>query len=368
MVSTLYRRVYEAVNYRLRWVGGGRFSRFCRPTSIIFLLTERCNARCLHCDIWKNRGQEDSPTLEQWKGVVSELREWLGPVFIAFSGGEALLKPWAIDLVGHAVREGLYVEHLTHGYWKDQEMVERLAMTNPARITVSLDGLGETHSRVRGRENFFERTSTSIATLQRLQRERGLRYVIRLKTVVMSHNVAELGDLARFAAVDGTEIFYQPIEQNYNTEEDPRWFEHSDNWPTDIDAVTRAIRELLVLKRRGLPIANSEQQLHAMIAYFNTPDSLRVVTQSHSAHESQLMCNGLTMLQFQSNGDVTVCAGLSPMGNVTRTPVRRIWEERLAVLETGCCLQRRLTDAERARFGVAPAEGGGATTGSRSPS
>lgn len=352
MVSTLYRRVYEAVNYRLRWVGGRRFARYCRPTSIIFLLTERCNARCLHCDIWKNRGQEHSPTLEQWQEVVTDLRRWLGPVFVAFSGGEALLKPWATALVDHAVRCGLFVEHLTHGYWKDQEMIERLALTNAARITVSLDGLGETHNKVRGRDNFFERTSTSIATLQRIRKERSLRYVVRLKTVVMSHNVHELANLARFAAVDGTEIFFQPIEQNYNTAEDPHWFETSANWPTDTEAVSQAVRELIALKRHGAPIANSEQQLEAMISYFHAPAAMRVTTQSHSAHESQLFCNGLTTLQFQSNGDVTVCAGLAPVGNITVTPIRRIWQERLGVLATGCCLQRRLTEAERERHGA----------------
>lgn len=355
MLSTVYRRVYEAVNYRLRWVGGGRLSGFCRPTSIIFLLTERCNARCLHCDIWKNRGQEDSPTLEQWKRVVTDLRQWLGPVFVAFSGGEALLKPWAIDLVEHAVASGLYVEHLTHGYWKDQDVIERLALTNPARITISLDGLGDTHSKVRGRENFFERTSASIATLQKLRRERGLTYVLRLKTVVMSHNIDQLAALARFAHVDGTEIFYQPIEQNYNTAEDPLWFQTSANWPGDSVAVTRAVRELIQLKHQGLPIANSERQLDAMVAYFNAPDALRVATQSHSAHESKTFCNGLTTLQFQANGDVTVCTGLAPVGNVARAPIRRIWEERLPILEQGCCLRRRLSEAERQRVGDIPA-------------
>src|SRR4051794_38078553 len=51
--TSIYRRVYEGVNYRLRTFAGGHYASACRPVSIVLLLTERCNARCIHCDIWK---------------------------------------------------------------------------------------------------------------------------------------------------------------------------------------------------------------------------------------------------------------------------------------------------------------------------
>src|SRR5215470_10199757 len=101
-LAYLYRRVHEGANYRLRTFAQGRFASHCRPTSVLFLLTELCNARCVHCDIWKNRGKEDSPSAEQWKSVLTELRDWLGPVQVVFTGGEALLKPFTAELAGHA--------------------------------------------------------------------------------------------------------------------------------------------------------------------------------------------------------------------------------------------------------------------------
>ena len=45
--------------------------------------------------------------------------------------------------------------------------------------------------------------------------------MIRLKTVIMEHNLNDVGKVARFARSHGLEVFYQPIEQNYNTPEDP---------------------------------------------------------------------------------------------------------------------------------------------------
>ena len=187
----MWKRLHDGVNYHLRTVLKGRFASYCRPTSIIFLLTERCNARCVHCDIWKNKGREDSPSVEQWKMVLSDLRRWLGPVQVVFSGGEALLKPFTVDLVAFSSSIGLFQEVLSHGLWQDQSRIEQLAMAKPWQVTVSFDGFGGVHDKIRGRENFFEHTLASIRTLQRVRKERNLSYHIQLKTVLMSHNLEE---------------------------------------------------------------------------------------------------------------------------------------------------------------------------------
>jgi MoaA/NifB/PqqE/SkfB family radical SAM enzyme len=347
MAATAYKHISEAVNYRLRTFGGGHLANHCRPTSVAALLSERCNARCVHCDIWKNRGKEDSPSVEQWTGVLTDVRRWLEPIQTTLTGGEAMLRPFAIDLVTHGASIGLFMEILTHGYWPDQAKIEKLALANPWRITISLDGLGDTHSKVRGRENFFEVTSTTLRTLQRVRREQDLDFVILLKNVLMEHNLDDAGNVARFAREGGMQVFYQPIEQNYNTPEDVRWFEHGENWPKDPSRAIAVVERLLQLKRTGLPIANSYAQLAAMIPYFRDPDSLRVSTQAHSAHECRQSCAALTSLQIQSNGDVTNCIGCPPVGNVKTDSIRRIWESRPRAWETDCCLQRRCTPAEQ---------------------
>jgi MoaA/NifB/PqqE/SkfB family radical SAM enzyme len=346
-LNLIYKRVYEGVNYRLRTFAGGRWASHCRPTSIGILLTEHCNARCAHCDIWKNRGKEDSPSADQWKAVLSGLRGWLGPVQVFFTGGEALLKPFTIDLVEYGSSIGLFVELLTHGYWDDQSKIERLALAKPWRVTISLDGIGETHTRIRGRNNFFEKTSKTIQTLERIRNERDLNYPIRLKTVVMSHNLDSLCDVARFASRDRMDVFYQPIEQNYNTPEDPAWFEHSENWPQDTQKVIAVIQRLIRLKRDGLHIANSYGQLEAMIGYFRDPDSMRITTQSHSAHEGRVLCSALINLQMQANGDVADCLSQKALGNIKTASIREIWENRPRWWEGECCLTRRCSAAEK---------------------
>ena len=347
-----YRRVHEGVNYRLRNLAGGRFAHHCRPASAVILLTELCNARCLHCNIWQNRGKEDSPTFEQWKTVVADLRSWLGPIHVVFTGGEALLRPFTPDLTAYASGLGLFVEVLTHGYWDDQARVERLALARPGRITMSIDGIGETHSLVRGRPVFWDKSLRSLTLLTRLRQEHNLPYAIRLKTVIMSHNLHDVANVARFAADNGCEVLYQPIEQNYNTEEDPRWWEHTDNWPKDPGRAVAAVGELVRLKRAGLPIANTLTQLEVMIPYFRDPDAMRIAVQSHTSHERRQNCAALTTLQLQANGDVTVCNGAPRVGNVKHAPIREIWEKRPRYWEQGCCLEKRRSEAEKITYSV----------------
>jgi len=337
-----YRRLHEGINYRLRAFLGGRVASFCRPTSIALLLTERCNARCIHCDIWKNRGPEDRPSLLEWKVVLADLRRWLGPVQVVLTGGEALLNPNTIDLVSYGSSLGLFIELLSHGFWEDQSKIEDLALARPARVTISFDGLGETHNLIRGRDNFAEKTERTIQTLTRMRREHRPRMEIRLKTVVMRQNLDDVCDVARFAKRHDLEVFYQPIEQNYNTPEDSNWFARSGTWPDDTGKAVKVVRQLRALKSLGLPIVNSFAQLDVMIPYFLNPAGSRVAVQSHTAHEPQLLCSAATMLQIQANGDVRICTARPAIGNVKEQPIRAIWATRPHWWQEGCCLDERM--------------------------
>lgn len=341
-VNYLRRRVYEGANYRLRTFANGRWASHCRPTSIALLMTERCNARCIHCDIWKNRGKEDRPSREQWQTLLDDLRVWLGPVQVTFSGGEALLNRLTIELVQYASSRRLFVELLTHGFWEDQKKIEMLVAARPARVTISLDGVGAIHNTVRGREGFFDKTAKTIETLLRMRKTSASPLTIRLKTVIMKQNLTDVCNVARFAQRHNLEVFYQPIEQTYNTIEDRLWFQHSETWPDDIPKAVGVVQELRQLKLGGFPIVNSEKQLDAMIPYFQDPATHRVSVQAHQAHEKKLSCSALTTLQVQANGDVTICAAMPSIGNFKDSPIREIWNHRPRWWESGCCLERRL--------------------------
>lgn len=336
-VRSIYNRCYEAVNYRLQAFAGGRFASYCVPTFIAFQLTDKCNARCVHCDIWKNSGPDDNPTLDQLKTCIRDLRRWLGPREVTFTGGEALMKPYTIELLDYSVKLGLSCELLTNGFWEDQEKIKRVAMTNPARITVSFDGFGKTHDKIRGRDDFYSRTSSTVRTLIETRRQHKLAFSILLKTVIMEHNLDDLSAIAKFASANEIGVRYQPIEQNYSTAEDPEWFLHSQNWPRDIQKAKTAVSELIALKKAGLPIANTIDDFETMIGYFEQPAELRLVVQSHVPPDQPTFCSAATDLQIQANGDVIVCARRPPVGNIKELPIREIWRNRPQYWKN-CCI------------------------------
>ena len=160
----------------------------------------------------------------------------------------------------------------------------------------------------------------------------------------MEQNLDDVCRIAQYAQQNRFEVFYQPIEQNYNTVEDHLWFESSETWPKNPERAVMVVKELLDLKMNGLPIANSIRQLNAMIPYFRDPAKLRVATQAHSAHERKTICSAITMLQIQANGDVTACSFKGPVGNIRTDSVRHIWESRPHWWEQGCCLDTSMSD------------------------
>jgi MoaA/NifB/PqqE/SkfB family radical SAM enzyme len=277
--------------------------------------------------------------------VLNDLREWLGPVQVTLSGGEALLNQDAIQLLSFGSSLGLSMELLTHGFWEDQTKIERLALARPSRVTISFDGIAGTHDLVRGRAGFVEKTERTIQTLKRMRQQERLKMSIRLKTVIMRQNLDDVCEVARFAQREGLEVFYQAIEQNYNTAEDARWFTHSETWPSDTEKVVCVVRELRELKKQGFPIANSMAQIDAMIPYFVNPAQSRIAIQSHSAHELKQFCSALTMLQLEATGDAVVCNSQPAVGNIKNSSIRQIWQNRPRWWEGGCCLEQRSQDS-----------------------
>jgi MoaA/NifB/PqqE/SkfB family radical SAM enzyme len=335
-LNELCNRVHGGLHYRLRTLAGGRFREHCLPVTMMFLLTEHCNAHCIHCDIWKNTEVEETPTVECLRQTLSDLRAWLGPVQVTLTGGEALMKPYTPELVAHGSSLGLLMEVLSNGYWSDQRRIEALARANPWRVTLSLDGIGEVHDLIRGRRDFFAHTKSSIDTLVRMRREHGLKFNILLKTVVMRQNLDGLAGVARFADACGAEVLYQPIEQNYNREVDTKWFTTSNNWPADTAKATERVLHLVELKREGLPIANSYDNLRQMAEYFAYPERLQNSVQTHIVKADSSHCAGLTNFQVQANGDVRTCARRPSIGNIREQSIRTIWEQRPKYWEE-CC-------------------------------
>ena len=67
----------------------------CVPVSVIAELTRRCPLSCLHCYLPETRGRAKAAgelNTAQWKDILEQLAR-AGALYLAFTGGEPLLRP-----------------------------------------------------------------------------------------------------------------------------------------------------------------------------------------------------------------------------------------------------------------------------------
>jgi MoaA/NifB/PqqE/SkfB family radical SAM enzyme len=178
------------------------------PTDLLFFVTDRCNARCGHCffhyaiDAGDGRDPLDLPRIER---LCHSLREPLHSLVL--TGGEPFLRDDLAEICALFRRiNGVQRIYLpTNGLLTDrvQHQVERICRAGAASIVVqvSLDGLEQTHDRIRGARGSFRRAVSTAATLKDLQR--GYPSLeVTINTTLSGQNMAELESLAAFVQSD----------------------------------------------------------------------------------------------------------------------------------------------------------------------
>jgi Fe-coproporphyrin III synthase len=123
------------------------------PAGAAIKITQRCNLRCNHCP-WQNEKRESLP-LKEWKTIIDELYAQ-GVIVIVAEGGEPTLHRDAAEVVEYIKSKGMYCIYSTNGTLD-------IANIHPDVFWISIDGMRETHDRIRG-AGVFEKV---IGTLRK---------------------------------------------------------------------------------------------------------------------------------------------------------------------------------------------------------
>lgn len=207
------------------------------PTLSGYKITHRCNLKCVHCPYWKRDGRELD--FEGVKNTLTALRA-TGVKILIIEGGEPLL--W---------RDGK--KSLAHVAEYAKKLFPSVCMTTNGtlpfkgfefdRVWVSLDGTGEIHDSVRG-SGVFSKVWENLET----QGEGGA----YISFTISRLNKTCAGELVRKlkGRVAGITIqFYYP----YNGLPDALFIAPEQRVPI--------LDELIELKRKGYPVANSFSSL-----------------------------------------------------------------------------------------------------------
>ena len=176
------------------------------PLHLTFFVTARCNAVCKHCFYHDslNQGQTDL-TLEEIDKIASSMKRAL---WIAFTGGEPFLRKDLPEFakILHDRLSPVTLSINTNGIQTDEivDAAERLVKNCPntfVGILCSLDGLQETHDRIRGVPRNFVRTVETFRRLKKL-RERLPNLGVGISTCFCAWNQDEMDEMYDYVVND----------------------------------------------------------------------------------------------------------------------------------------------------------------------
>lgn len=157
-------------------------------------LTSRCNARCEHCGSrCDNKEQGEEISADLLKKTLKEVADCYDPstVFLDVTGGEPLMRKDMYDILEYATDLGFYWGMTTNGMLITDKVADKLEKAGMKSISISIDGLKETHENFRKVPNCYEKV---LHALDRMLASKTVQ-IVHVTTVVTKNNIHELEDL-----------------------------------------------------------------------------------------------------------------------------------------------------------------------------
>jgi heme d1 biosynthesis radical SAM protein NirJ len=172
-----------------------------RPV-VIWNLTRRCNLRCKHCyTVSADMNFPGELTTAEAMGVVDDLAGFDIPALI-LSGGEPLSRRDFFEIARAARGASRYLALSTNGTGLVGETADRVAEIGFDYVGISIDGIGATNDRFRGRIGAYEQALAGV----RACKARGIK--VGLRFTITEDNAAELPDLLALCDAEGIDKFY----------------------------------------------------------------------------------------------------------------------------------------------------------------
>ncbi len=126
--------------------------------------TTRCNLNCRHCgsDCFKESKHQDMP-LEDFLSALDTIENVPENFTVVLTGGEPLLRK-DIELCGREIRKrNMRWSMVSNGYLYTEEKHIALLNAGMGALTISLDGLKNSHNWLRNNDKSFDRAAAAIS-------------------------------------------------------------------------------------------------------------------------------------------------------------------------------------------------------------
>ncbi|MCU0536683.1 MAG: radical SAM protein, partial [Hydrococcus sp. Prado102] len=126
-----------------------------RTSYAVWEITLKCNLACSHCGSRAGRARTKELSTEEALNLVEQMAQ-VGIKEVTLIGGEAFLRPDWLQIARSINQAGMRCTMTTGGYGITLETARQMKEAGIATVSVSIDGLEETHDRLRGKKGSWQ--------------------------------------------------------------------------------------------------------------------------------------------------------------------------------------------------------------------
>jgi len=300
-------------DHALQYLGIPALLRFVSysPHTVEFRLTENCNARCTMCNAWKNKSVDELST-EEIKEIFRQFKE-VGIRFMLLLGGEPLLRQDIGAIINEANRLGYKPVLVTNGLLLE-ERAKELLESGSFYLTVSIDGIKDTHDTMRGVKGLFDKAIRGVETIQKLKESINPNVTVTLITnLLQKRNVNEIPQLVELARDLNSYWDLNLLDYNLDIF---KGIPFSELLVEDEEEIDKTIDYLIKARREYSTVLSPFICRHVL-------EYTRRYLKGENLHNYHCV-HGYELLHIRSHGEVCLCYIKEPIGNFREAKLRDI--------------------------------------------
>lgn len=280
-------------------------------------LTLRCNERCLHCG--SNCGEIISSELspnhyyELFEKIKNDFNEL---PMLCVTGGEPLLRHDFFEILNYAKNLGYRWGMTSNGTLITKDVAKLLKKSGMSTISVSIDGLEETHDNFRRTAGGFKRAVNGIKNL--LDQDFSS---VQVTTVVTKQNISELDSIFELVCeldVDSWRIFnIEPIGRALQL----------DGYALESEDYKKMYNFIRDKRKQNYPV------MYGCSHYLG-------LDYEREVRDWYFLCNaGIYTASIMANGDIGACLDIERrsetiQGNILLDDFTKVWYNRFKIFRT----------------------------------
>jgi MoaA/NifB/PqqE/SkfB family radical SAM enzyme len=277
------------------------------PPAIGWLITERCNMKCMHCTSYLSKEKIDQKKILKIADNIASS----GATMVMISGGEPLLVPNLKEVLILFKKAGIKIALNTNGLLLDKYAA--FILDNRIDVlTVSFDGPdGNLHDYIRKTPGSFDKIIKNVEFIYK-NRKKGIPF-IGIRGVILKNNYKSLHLYFEKFSVISDDVKFQPVHRDHtfhSVVDTSVLFDENDK-QTEIE-----LKEIIDSLARKYSYLDN--------AYFKSiPQFIFHSDKMKSAATHHCIPNLLSALYVDSSGNAYICD--RKVGNLLEDNVNRIW-------------------------------------------